>query len=129
MRVVGCNVVASRPHASLDCALLPPSSPLPPLLQRARLDINTDMHKLACNDASDFELHHVMVQVEGGKSNSPLAAITLIRGTLVEVSSLSPLRCFAMRVPFIASKEMNSLVNCEMHLKLRRSREMANCHP
>merc|ERR1719401_1538164 len=51
-----------------------------------------------------------------GKSNSPLAAISLRRCTPVVVSSLTPLHFAAMRVYLVLSAGIESRNNCKMHL-------------
>ena len=51
-----------------------------------------------------------------GMGNSSFATISLSWGTPVFVSSLTPLHSFAMNVRLVASMEIESLLNCKMHL-------------
>merc|ERR1719390_346490 len=65
---------------------------------------------------SNFDFVTQSFTLIAGKSNSPLAAISLKRCTPVVVSSLTPLHLAAMRVHFVLSAAIESLIVCKTHL-------------
>merc|ERR1711935_572740 len=92
------------------------SARLPPIITSVARMMPSGNECLQPYTLSNFDLVTQSFTLIAGKSNSPLAAISLSLWTPVVVSSLTPWQAAAMRVYLVLSNGIESFNNCKMHL-------------